>query len=196
MNEAQDHAAEAEVQIDELTLLKQQADKIGLKYHPSIGVDALRTKIAEALTSPGPVVNEPEAKPVAAAPNKMSRRKELQMEALKLVRLRITNLNPQKKDLQGEIFTVSNSFIGDVKRFVPFGETTEDGTHLEWVIYKQLKARRFLQVKTRKDPRHPGQMIVDQKWVPEFALEVLDQLTEEELKELARTQAAAGSLHE
>ena len=91
---------------------------------------------------------------------------------------------------------MGNRHIGDVKRFVSYGEVTEEGTHVEHVIYKQLKMRKFLQVKTRKDPRHPGQMIIDQKWVPEFALEVLPQLAEEELKELARTQAASGSLND
>ena len=34
---------------DELTLLKERADLMGIKYHPSIGVDKLREKVNSVL---------------------------------------------------------------------------------------------------------------------------------------------------
>jgi len=36
---------EPEVLQDELTTLKGRADKLGIKYHPAIGVEKLRDKI-------------------------------------------------------------------------------------------------------------------------------------------------------
>ena len=38
-----------ELQLDELELLKQRADDMGVKYHPSISLDKLKAKIAESL---------------------------------------------------------------------------------------------------------------------------------------------------
>lgn len=176
---------------DELTLLKKRADTAGLKYHPSIGLDSLKTKLAEHLSEGTKKEPEPEA---PGEETRSQKRKRVLDEAMKLVRLRITNLNPDKKELHGEIFTVGNRYIGNVKKFIPYGEVTEDGYHVPNVIYQQMKARKFLQIKTRKDPKNSGNMLVSTKWVPEFALEVLPQLTEEELKELARTQAASGGV--
>ena len=37
------------VELNELDLLKQQADTLGISYHPSIGVDKLREKVAERM---------------------------------------------------------------------------------------------------------------------------------------------------
>lgn len=194
-------APEKELQMpDELTSLKARAKTLGIQFHPSIGVDALRKKVSDHLNDV-PETQEAgntEAVASAAVPlmtaneSRNARRREVRAEALKLVRLRITNLNPAKKDLHGEFFTVGNDFIGDVKKFIPFGEVSEDGYHVPNVLYKAMKKRKFLQVKTRKDPKRPGHMIIDQKWVPEFALEVLPQLTADELKDLGAAQAAAG----
>lgn len=211
-DETQNTDETSEAPVDELAMLKKRADSANLKYHPNIGVDGLRKKLEEHLDESSPKkaddkkddntdagkddTDEDETADEAPAENKAQRRNRLRREATRLVRVRITNLNGSKKDLGGEIFTVANGFIGTIKRFVPYGELTEEGTHIEHAIFKQLKSRKFLQVRTRKDPRRPGHLIVDQKWVPEFALEVLEPLTKDELKELARTQAASGNLND
>jgi hypothetical protein len=186
-----------DVQPDELTVLKERARKAGLKFHPSIGLEALREKLTAHLNDePAPAEESaPAASPATVLSEKARIRREVRADALKLVRLRITNLNPLKKDLHGEIFTVANEIVGDVKKYIPYGEVTEEGYHVPNIIYKQLKARKFLQIKTRKDREKPGNVIVDQKWVPEFALEVLPQLTQVELEALANAQRAAGSIN-
>lgn len=126
----------------------------------------------------------------------MQMRSDIRAEQLRLVRLRITNLNPSKAQLHGEIFTVANRYIGNVKKFIPYGEATDNGYHVPWVIYEQLKEREFLQTKTRPGRTNAGQIILDQKWVKEFALEVLDPLTPQELASLAAQQAAARGMVE
>lgn len=171
--------------MDELELLKQRADTLGIKYSPNIGVDALRAKV-DAAQSGEPTTTTP----VVSGNKPLHQlRQEMQQSELALVRLRIANLNPDKKDLHGEIFTVANKIIGTVRVFVPYGEKTDDGWHIPNIIYKQLKARKFLQVRVLN--RAGGHTEVEQKWVPEFALEVLPPLTQDELDTLAIQQAAA-----
>jgi hypothetical protein len=192
--------------MDELTMLKQRADSMGIKYAHKIGVEALRKKINDRLEDSGD--NEPAdeddeetASVVEADPvKKMTKaeaehefRKNIVAEQMKLVRLRITNLNPNKRLLMGEIFTVANEYIGNVRKFVPYGEVTDEGYHVPYCIYTQLKDRKFLDIKTRRD-RTNGQVIVEERWVPEFALDVLPQLTAEELRDLAIAQATAGGV--
>lgn len=178
----------------ELELLKERADAMGIKYSNRIGLDALREKINKAVQGNSTTQAEPtEAGEEVLRDNqrKAKRLAKLRKEQLRLVRVRIANLNPQKKDLHGEIFTTGNRILGSVKKYVPYGEATDNGYHIPYIIFEQLKARKFLQIKTTTKN---GQINVSTKWVPEFAIEVLDPLTEEELKELAATQAAGRNI--
>lgn len=120
-------------------------------------------------------------------------RRELRAEQLRLVRVRIQNLNPNKSDLPGEIFTVANDYIGNVTKFIPYGEATDDGYHIPYCIFTQLRDRRFNHIRTGKDKK-TGTPKVETSWNKEFAIEVLPLLTPSELKDLAIAQASAGSV--
>ena len=96
-------------------------------------------------------------------------------------------MNPAKKEWEGEIFTVSNNAVGTVKRYVPFN--TEDGWHVEHILLEQLRERQCQIFVTEKDSR--GNKVRKGKLIREFAIEVLDPLTKEELAELAQRQAMA-----
>lgn len=185
--------------VNDLAMLKHKADLLGVPYSNNIGADTLRERIRakqEALES-GSSESAQEAPPAvnpltgqSTAPGKkMSLRQMLHRDQMKLVRLRITNMDPKKKDLPGEILTVANEYLGTVRKFVPYGEQTENGFHVPYCLYKMMDARRFLNIRTRKGPNK--QIIVEQNWAREFALEVLPDLTEVELKRLAVAQAAS-----
>jgi hypothetical protein len=136
-----------------------------------------------------------ETAPVAESKpaKKKTLRQQIQAEQLRLVRIRITNMDPKKGDLPGEVITVANEFLGTIRKFVPFGEATDGGYHVPYCIYNVLKKRQFLHIRTRKGPNNTP--IVEQNMVREFAIEVLPDLTPAELAKLAATQAASGSLN-
>jgi len=177
---------------DELTLLKQRADVMGIQYHPSIGVESL-TKKVDAKLKPD-LEDEPKAKQDAENSSSVKKysvqelialqRTKLRNEALKLVRVRITCMNPDKKSWQGELFDIGNSVLGSVKKFVPFN--VDAGYHVPNIIYEHIKQRKYqkhFEVKTSN-----GRKITKSSLVPEFAVEMLDPLTKTELKELADRQ--------
>jgi hypothetical protein len=109
---------------------------------------------------------------------------------MKLVRLRITNMDPKKKELPGEIYTVANDVIGTIRKYVPFGEKTDEGYHVPYILYQMLKGRKFLSIRTVRGAN--GSERVEHTYANEFALEVLEPLTQDELNKLAAAQAAAG----
>ena len=111
-----------------------------------------------------------------------------------LVRCRIAHLKPSKRDFRGEIFTIANKYIGTVRKFIPYGEATDNGYHIPKILYEELKSKKFLQVNTRNDRAAGNQIVIDQRWVPEFSIEVLPKLTQDELDKLAASQAAAGGV--
>ncbi len=117
-------------------------------------------------------------------------RNRLRKEASALVRVRVTCMNPNKKEWKGEIFTASNSIVGTFRKYVQFN--TEDGWHVPQIILNMIKARQFQTFYTIKNER--GVAVRKGKLVPEFAVEVLPPLTEEELLELSRRQALAGGV--
>ncbi len=191
-NLIEDTQEDAVVVQDELDALKARANLLGVKFHPSISLEKLREKVNAAVTSDGAATSEEEAKDPAEPKQETigEKRKRLKTEALKLVRIRLTCLNPAKKEWEGEIITVGNSLIGSVKKFVPFN--ADDGWHVPHVIYQQLKERQCQVFYTATDAR--GNKVRKGKLIKEFAIEVLPPLTKEELEELARRQAMAKAI--
>lgn len=110
---------------------------------------------------------------------------------MRQVRVRVTNMDPKKKDLPGEIWTVANEYLGTVRKFVPYGEQTDDGFHIPYCLYRLLDSKRFLHIRDVKD-RTTGIVRQDKVWAKEFSLDVLPTLTQGELDRLAAAQAAAG----
>ena len=171
----------------ELENLKSRAEKLGVKFHPSISAEKLREKIKAHQADGEGEAGEAEPKAENTTENPSLKKLRLKREALKLVRVRITCMNPAKKEWEGEIFTVANNAVGTVKRYVPFN--TEDGWHIEHILLEQLRERQCQIFVTEKDSR--GNKVRKGKLIREFAIEVLPPLTEEELAELAQRQAMA-----
>lgn len=187
----------------ELDMLKDRARTLGVEFSGNIGVETLKKRIelklsggssddaddeAEEETAEAPAAK---ARPKTKAEQEMELRENLRKEKMALVRCRIYNLNPGKRDLHGEIVTVRNRYLGTVRKFIPFGEATENGYHIPKIIYDDLKARQFQQIGTKQKN---GQIEVTKRMVPEYSIEVLPPLSKEELEELALKQAAAERL--
>jgi hypothetical protein len=167
-----------------LAALKETADTLGISYHPNIGEDALSKKIADHTSA---VVETTTVKR-----RNINLREYLKQQSMKLVRIRISCLDPKKKELPGEIFTVANEYIGTVRKFVPYGDATDDGYHVPQCLYEMLNNSQFLSIRTVKDKN--GNSRIETSYVRQFAIEVLPPLTTEELRELATAQQAAGSI--
>lgn len=156
---------------------------------PSVAavVDALATVIKDTpLVTAAARALTPQEKVNAA-------RDAARKEALRLVRINVTCMNPLKKEWPGEIITVGNNLIGTVSKMVPFD--TVDGWHVPNIIYLMLKERQFQQFSAKKVPKgQPSSRVT--KLVREFSIEVLDPLTEAELAALKQRQLIAKNAQE
>jgi hypothetical protein len=193
--ENQTEATESEFEstlpaVDELTKLKQRADLMGMKYHPNIGVEALRARINAKLNDePDPDEKVALAKTEAApeVETEAQLRKRMKEECTALVRINVTCMNPAKKEWDGEIFTVGNSFLPTQKKMVPFNTT--EGFHVPKIMFDVIKGRECQIFYTEKAKN--GVKVRKGRLIKEFSVEVLDPLTPTELKELAQRQAMA-----
>ncbi|UWJ04315.1 hypothetical protein [Escherichia phage vB_EcoS_Uz-1] len=182
----------------ELEVLKQRATLMNIKFSNNISVEKLREKIEAAQAKDEPEVKEAAVNPLGekqeAGVKKMTLGQKIRAEQTRLIRVRIQNLDPKKKDLPGEIITVANEYMGTVRKFVPFGEVTDNGYHIPYCIYEFLKERKFINITTRKGKN--GLPDIRATEAREFSIEVLPPLTEAELAQLAQAQIAAGSLND
>lgn len=199
----------------ELESLKNKADLLGVPYSPNIGVETLRQRInakmedneevleeaakgeSVSITDPEDATNEKPAQ--SKKLTKAQKRLALRKDATKLVRVRITCMNPAKTDITGEIIAVCNSVIGVVKHFVPFGEVTDNGWHIPQIIYQEMLQRKCTIMRPKRSGGQSG-ITMTQSHEPvqikEFSIELLDPLTEAELKALAQRQAMAAGTQE
>ena len=189
--------------VDELTFLKERAKVMGIPFSNNISLETLRKRVADkmegkdeapevnALTGDPEIAQALATKPLDPKANAVALRKLMHAKQMRQVRVRITNMDPKKKDLPGEIWTVANEYLGTVRKFVPYGEQTDDGFHIPYCLYRLLDSKRFLHIRDVKD-RTTGIVRQDKVWAKEFSLDVLPTLTQGELDRLAAAQAAAG----
>ena len=175
-------------EIDELTMLKTRATMMGITFSNNIKLETLKARISEKLSE-----DDVKEQAIEFKNEAHNLREELMASQMKLVRIRVANLDPNKRDLPGEIFTIANEYIGTVRKYVPFGEATENGYHVPYCIYTMLEDKRFLHIKSVSD-RRTGSIRTETSWQKEFAIEILPQLTPKELEDLAKAQLAAGSI--
>lgn len=173
-----------ELKVDELDLLKQRATKMGISFHPSIGIVKLKQKIDAKLKSQ----ENPQQDPAVLSAHKLKMLKR--KEASRLVRINATCMNPAKKEWTGEIFTVSNSLVGTFKKFVQFN--TPDGWHVPQIVLNAMQEREFQHFVKSRGLR--GNETKTPKMSKEFAIEILPPLTSIEIDELARQQAMSQSI--
>lgn len=164
----------------ELKLLKEQAKHVGISFHPSIGITALKEKISIQLKKDDPTKRKE---------SKTKRNARLRKEANRLVLIRLTNMNPNKKDHPGEIISVSNDAIGVVRKFIPFN--AEKGWYIPKVLLEVLQESMYQAFYTVVVD---GIKVKRSKLIKEFAIELLPPLTMKEMKDLATTQKLNASV--
>jgi len=116
-------------------------------------------------------------------------------KAMRLHRVRITNLDPGDAALPGSIKTVYNKFCGKVSKYIPFGEENELGYHVPEILINSMREERY---PMRKEIKQRGQSFGVKQYktvlMPRFSIEELPPLSKEEVESLAKDQKARGAV--
>lgn len=190
--------AETEMSLSDL---KKQADLLGINYPNNANiakmVDLIDTHMAKIKEEGNKrEINNITAKSGAVTLYNGKTLRDLQDEAFKLIRIKLTVNNPNKINRDGQWITAGNSKVGVIKRYIPFKpEFYENGWHVEAIILERLKQMKHQRFPKSKDS---GNTAMDDyrkaSLVNDFSIEILPPLTKEELEELANQQARTGSL--
>jgi hypothetical protein len=175
--------------------LQEELKSRGIVLHHKTGTDKLREALATALIDK----NEEIPNDVPSFDDSVKRltveehEKKLTKEqrAMRLVRIVVTPNDNLMSTYPGLIFTVGSSSIRKgrmIKKYVPFNN--EDGWHVPQVICDQIENAEMQKFKSVKMPNGEKQL---QAYISKkFNVQILDPLTEHELKSLAAAQLSRG----
>ena len=179
--------------------IKQELADNGVTLHHKTGTKKLASTLADVrtkeykedpkksdLTGPSEAARAAKAKHMYAIDNLTPTQ-----QAMKLVRIIVTPNDPNMVNYPGLIFTVGMSGINNgrmIKKFVPF--SNEEGWHVPTIILRQIESAEMQKFKTITRPN--GEKVLEPYLTKKFNVQILPDLTKEELKRLADQQAAAG----
>ena len=195
---------------------REVCKQLDISYSNNAPVGTLRKKILAELVEPEVVAPAPKVKAAPAkkvkkasdytnaellnmkhedTDDELLKRRIIRAKAMRLVRCRITNLDPNDADVPGAIVTVYTKYTGKVSKLIPFGEENEHGYHIEQILLDELRSRKFT---LRKEIKRKGSSFGVKQYkttlANKFSIEVLPDLTKQQLDDLAKSQAAKGSI--
>jgi len=193
-----------------LDQLQQEAKALGIKFHHRAGPKTIQNLInayyAEQSQGDNHAEN-PEAKtevtftqatakqkallskpviPMTEAEYRQKMNAEAKTRVGRLLRVRIQNLNPQKKEWPGEIISVGSAKLGTFKKFIPFNG---EPYHIPQIIYDVLREKECSVFFNATDDR--GRKTRKSRLIKEYTIAILPQLTKQELADLSRKQQMA-----
>ena len=121
-------------------------------------------------------------------------RQVVRAKALRLHRVKITNLDPSDSQLNGAIITAVNKYTGKVAKYIPFGdEEAPNGYHVPEILLNQLKNTKFPMRREIKGGAF-GVKRYKTTMINKFNIETLPPLTKKEIEELANHQRASHAI--
>lgn len=150
--------------------LKAYADEQGIKYTAK----TTQTQLQKLIDKHNEDVEAQVANDVAT---------EVTKDAMKLLRVIITPMNPLKRDIQGDIFSVGNSVIPTYTKYVPYNVEW----HIPQIMYDMLNEKEETAMIKSRDNR--GRDVIHTRTIKAFNIAVLPPLTQAQLDELARVQS-------
>jgi len=186
----------------EIEALRKRATLMGIDFHPNLGATKLKGKIdaqlaktadqivADQLEEPMPDVSTAGLVDTPYAIEKAletpgQKRVRIRKHATRLVRFRLTCMNPNKKGWTVQQFAVGNRSVGTIKRYIPFNAPA---WHCEEMLLKSIQNRKYIDFYEVKDRK--GRPYKKHRLVKEFAIEILPPLTPKELTDLKAQQRA------
>lgn len=132
--------------------------------------------------------DEPPVKPLKATEYRQKAAAERAKQIGALRRVRITCMNPAKREWPGEIISVGSAKFGTFKKYIPFNG---EPYHIPQIIYDVLKERKCTLYRTVRNGDRRGGTRREGYQAAEFNIQDLPPLTPKELEELRDKQQMA-----
>lgn len=168
------------------TELMDRASRLGIEVHPKAKNATIAAKIQAKLADDTDqaemtVIDAKAEEKAGPVPVREVAGKKVH-PALRLHRVTVSCNDPQKADQSGDMVSVSNGEVGDIRFYVHFNKPW----HVPEIVLNTLREAKIFLHSSRRD----GRDVVTRE-VPRYNIEVLPALSEVELKRIQDKQAAA-----
>lgn len=185
----------------DLEAVRARAKELGVYYHPAQKAETIQFNVdkyladkqaLEAAAAAPPVMPEDvPAKPVEVKPETPAQQLErLQKEALALIPITITSMDPADAKLTAVVVSVGNAILGQVTKAIPFGFKW----YMPKILVDELESIMFIRNDMVAAPGVPGGERLHSQWIKKYAIQYHPAPTPAELAELAKAQAVGNEL--
>jgi hypothetical protein len=170
----------------DLEAIRAKAKELGVAYHPAQKAETIQFNIDQFLEANAPTIIQPPVKDETPA----ERAKRKRDDALGLIPVTITSMDPQDAQLTAVVVSVGNRKMGQITKAIPFG--------MKWymprILVDHIEAQMFCRSAMLPVPGVTGGERLNTQWIKKYAVQRHNQPTPKELAELAKAQALGNEL--
>ena len=174
------------VELD-LEEVRAKAKELGVSYHPAQKAETIQYNIDQFLATKQ--TEEAAAEPVKEE-TEFEKVERMKKEALALVPVTVTSMDPADTNLTGVVISVGNRKLGQVSKAIPFGYKW----YMPKILLEHMENQMFCRSSMIPVPGIPGQERLNTQWIKKYAIQYHPLPTPEELAQLAKAQAQGNEL--
>jgi hypothetical protein len=167
-----------------LESIRAKATELGVKWHPAQKAETIQYNIDQFLEANAPTIIQP---PVKDETDAERIKRELQ-EAMALIPVTVTSMDPADANLQAVIVSVGNRKLGQISKAIPFGYKW----YMPKILIDEMEATQFC--RTTMVPTGHGTERPNTQWMKKYAIQYHPLPTPKELADLAKAQAQGNEL--
>lgn len=168
----------------DLETVRAAAKELGVEYHPAMKAETIQALIDKHQAEKTPTVTTP---PVAEETEAQKEAREMK-EALALIPITITSMDPADASLTGAAFSVGNKKLGQITKAIPFGHKW----YMPRILVTEIESKQFC--RTSMVPVPGGNERVNTQWIKKYAIQYHPLPTPDDLAALAKAQALGNEL--
>lgn len=178
----------------DLEAIRAKAKELGVPVHPAQKAETIQANIDRFLVEAASGVTLPAvaAEPLASVPAVETEAEELarlQAEALALIPVTVTSMDPADAGLTAAIISVGNAKLGQITKAIPFGYKW----YMPKILLEDMEERTFMRHAMVPVPGS-GMERLETAHIKKYAIQRHPMPTQEELEQLAKAQAMGNEL--
>ena len=170
----------------DLEAVRAKATELGVKWHPAQKAETIQYNIDQFLEANAPTIIQPPVKDETPE----ERLKRQQQEALALVPVTVTSMDPADAQLTAVVISVGNRRLGQVSKAIPFGYKW----YMPRILLDAMEETMFCRSTMVPIPGIPGAERLNTQWLKKYAIQYHNPPTPKELADLAKAQAQGNEL--
>lgn len=172
----------------DLEALRTKAKELGVAYHPAQKAETIQANIDKFLVEQASGVVAPVVPEVPKVLTDAEELERLQKEALALIPITVTSMDPADATLTAVVVSVGNSRLGQITKAIPFGYKW----YMPKILVDELASQLFM--RHSMVPAGDGTERVVTQQLKKYSITYHPMPTPEELAELAKAQAQGNEL--